>query len=82
MRFGFQLFNQETPVRVWKRETETFGNETEMDEEKQASSELLKHFGSVTPRNNPEDFQEIRAEFEDSVAQEVISEDNTPWREI
>ena len=81
-RFGFQLFNQETPVRVWKRETETFGKETEMDEEKQASFELLKHFGSVTPRNNPEDFQEIRAEFENSVVQEVISEDNTPWREI
>jgi GNAT superfamily N-acetyltransferase len=81
-RFGFQLFNQETPARVWKRETETFGKETEMDEEKQASFELLKHFGSVTPRNNPEDFQEIRAEIENSVVQEVISEDNTPWRKI
>jgi GNAT superfamily N-acetyltransferase len=58
-RFGFQLFNQESPARVWKRGTETFGEETEMDEEKQASSELLKHHGSVTPRNKPEDFQEI-----------------------
>ena len=53
-----------------------------MDEEKQASSELLRHSGSVTPRNNPEDFQELRAEFENSVPQEVISEDNTPWQEI
>jgi ribosomal protein S18 acetylase RimI-like enzyme len=32
-RFGFQLINQETPARVWKRGTETFGKETEMDEE-------------------------------------------------
>jgi hypothetical protein len=63
-------------------ETETFGKETVMDEEKEAPSGLLKHFGTVTPRNNPEDFQELRAEFENSVAQEVISEDNTPWREI
>jgi len=53
-----------------------------MDEEKHASSELLQHFGSVTPRNNSEDFQEIQAEFENSVTQEVISEDNTPLREI
>jgi len=70
--FGFQLINQETPARVWKRGTETFGKETEMDKEEQASSELLKHYGSVTPRNKQEDFQEVRAEFENSVAQEVI----------
>jgi ribosomal protein S18 acetylase RimI-like enzyme len=74
-RFGFHLLNQETPARVWKRGTDTFGEETEMDEEKQDSSELLKHFGSVIPNNKPEDFQAIRVEFENSVAQEVISED-------
>ncbi len=67
-RFGFQLFNQETPGRVWKRGTE-------MDEENQLSSELLQWFGSIAPRHHPEDFQKIRAEFENSVAQEVISED-------
>ena len=74
-RFGFQLFNEEAPVRVWKRGTEIFGEEIEMDEENQTSSELLKQYGSVIPKNKPEDFQEIRAEFENSVAQEVTSED-------
>ena len=67
-RFGFQLFNQEAPTRVWKRGTE-------MEDEKQPSSELLKHYGSVLPRNKPEDFHEIRTEFENSIAQEVTSED-------
>lgn len=74
-RFGFQLFNQEAPTRVWKRGTETLGEETEMDDDKQPSTALLKHYGSVTPRNKPEDFHEIRTEFENSVAQEVTSED-------
>jgi hypothetical protein len=45
-----------------------------MVEDKQASSNILKWFGSVTPRNKPEDFQEVRNEFENSVAQEVVSE--------
>ncbi len=45
-----------------------------MIEGKQASSNILKWFGSVTPRNKPEDFQEVRNEFENSVAQEVVSE--------
>jgi hypothetical protein len=35
-RFGFQLFNQEEPARVWKRGTDTLGEKTEMDEEKGA----------------------------------------------
>ncbi len=46
------------------------------DNVNQPSSELLQWFGPVAPRHHPEDFQEIRAEFENSVAQEVISEDN------
>ncbi len=46
-----------------------------IENDKQPTSELLKHYGSVLPRNKPEDFQEIRTEFENSVAQEVISED-------
>jgi glycosyltransferase involved in cell wall biosynthesis len=45
-----------------------------MIEDKQASSNILKWFGSVTSRNKPEDFQEVRNEFENSVAQEVVSE--------
>ncbi len=44
-RFGFHLFNEEAPVRVWKRGTEIFGEEIEMDEENQTSSELLKQYG-------------------------------------
>lgn len=39
-----------------------------------ASSKLLQWFGSVTPRNKPEDFQKIRKEFEKGVAEEVASE--------
>jgi antitoxin PrlF len=39
-----------------------------------ASSKLLQWFGSVIPRNKPEDFQKIRKEFEKGVAEEVASE--------
>jgi antitoxin PrlF len=39
-----------------------------------ASSKLLQWFGSVTPRNKPEDFQKVREEFEKGVAEEVASE--------
>jgi len=39
-----------------------------------ASSKLLQWFGSVTPRNKPEDFEKIREEFEKEVAEDVASE--------
>jgi antitoxin PrlF len=39
-----------------------------------ASSKLIQWFGSVTPRNKPEDFHKIREEFEKEVAREVASE--------
>ncbi len=39
-----------------------------------ASSKLLKWFGSVPPRKKPEDFRQVREEFEKGVATEVISE--------
>ena len=39
-----------------------------------AESKLLKWFGSVTPRNRPEDFEKVREEFEKGVAEEVASE--------
>jgi antitoxin PrlF len=39
-----------------------------------ASSKLLQWFGSVTPRNKPEDFEKIREEFEKGVAEDVASE--------
>src|SRR6266403_1416859 len=38
-----------------------------------ASSKLLQWFGSVTPRNKPEDFEKIREEFEKEVAEDVAS---------
>jgi len=31
-------------------------------------------FGAVAPRKQPEDFQELRREFEDGVAEEVMAE--------
>jgi len=39
-----------------------------------AESKLLKWFGSVAPRNRPEDFEKVREEFEKGVAEEVASE--------
>ncbi len=41
---------------------------------RRASSKLLQWFGSVAPRNKPEDFREVREEFEKAVAEEVASE--------
>ncbi len=40
-----------------------------------ATSKLLAGYGSVTPRNKPEDFQKLREEFEKGVAEEVASEE-------
>ncbi len=37
----------------------------------QAKSNLHKHFGSVTPRNRPEDWADLRREFEEGVAAEA-----------
>jgi AbrB family looped-hinge helix DNA binding protein len=36
-------------------------------------SELLKVYGSIEPINRPEDYQAIREEFEQGVADEVMS---------
>ena len=41
---------------------------------KRATSKLLAGFGSVTPKQRPEDFENIREEFEKGVAEEVVSE--------
>jgi len=35
-------------------------------------------FGSVTPRRRPEDFEELRREFEEGVAEEVMEEMKAP----
>ena len=39
-----------------------------------ASSKLIQWFGSVTPKNKPENFQKVREEFEKGIAREIASE--------
>jgi len=39
----------------------------------QAKSNLHKHFGSVTPRNHPEDWAALRREFEEGVAEDAAT---------
>ena len=39
-----------------------------------ASSRLLRWYGSVTPKERPEDFRQVRDEFEEGVAEEVEAE--------
>jgi len=39
----------------------------------QTKSNLHKHFGSVTPRNRPEDWADLRREFEEGVAAEAAT---------
>jgi len=41
---------------------------------RRATSKLLAGFGSVAPKQRPEDFHNIREEFEKGVAEEVVSE--------
>jgi hypothetical protein len=47
---------------------------TDADEQvRQAKSNLLKHFGSVTPRNHPENWVALRREFEEGVAEDAAT---------
>ncbi len=39
----------------------------------QAKSNLHKHFGSVTPRTRPEDWADLRREFEEGVAEDAAT---------
>jgi antitoxin PrlF len=39
-----------------------------------APSKVLRWYGSVTPKERPEDFQKVREEFEQGVADEVDAE--------
>ena len=41
---------------------------------KLATSQLLAGFGAVSPKHRPENFQAMRDEFEEGVANDVISE--------
>ena len=40
-----------------------------------APSKVLRWFGSVAPKERPEDFRKVRDEFEQGVAEEVDAED-------
>lgn len=39
----------------------------------QAKSNLRKHFGSIMPRNRPEDWAALRREFEEGVAEDAAT---------
>jgi antitoxin PrlF len=41
---------------------------------KRAPSKISRWFGSVTPGQKPEDFERLRLEFEDGVAEEVTQD--------
>lgn len=41
---------------------------------RRAPSRLLQGYGAVTPRKRPENWQEVRAEVEQSIAEEVAAE--------
>lgn len=41
---------------------------------RRAESKILKWYGSVAPREKPEDFRRVRDEFEEGVAEEVAGE--------
>jgi antitoxin PrlF len=41
-----------------------------------ATSKILEIYGSVTPRNRPEDFAALREEFESGVADEAIRDES------
>ena len=42
---------------------------------KPAPSKLLKGYGAVAPRHKPEDWQKVRIEVEQAIAEEVQGED-------
>lgn len=41
---------------------------------RKAPSKILKWYGSVTPKERPEDFRKVREEFEKGVSEDVASE--------
>ena len=41
---------------------------------RKAPSRILAMYGSIQPRSRPEDFRKLREEFEQGVADEVMSE--------
>ncbi len=43
-----------------------------------APSKVLRWYGSVAPKERPEDFQKVREEFEQGVAEDVDAEGRNP----
>jgi antitoxin PrlF len=41
---------------------------------RRTSSKLLQGYGAVSPKKEPEDFRQARAEVEKGIAEEVVSE--------
>jgi hypothetical protein len=62
---------QESETRFTEKGAEAIGEEARTAP---ASSKLLAGFGSVIPKQRPEDFRSLREEFEKGIAEEVISE--------
>jgi len=56
------------------RDKVVFELEGEVATIRRAPSKVLKWYGSVTPKQMPEDFRKIRDEFEEAVAEEVDRE--------
>lgn len=56
------------------RDKVRFELEGEVVKIRRAPSKILAGYGAVTPRKKPEDFRELRDEFEKGVAEEVLSE--------
>ena len=56
------------------RDKVIFELEGEAAKIKKAPSKVLRWYGAVTPKEKPEDFQKVRAEFEEAVAEEAVAE--------
>ncbi|MBI2909080.1 MAG: AbrB/MazE/SpoVT family DNA-binding domain-containing protein [Chloroflexi bacterium] len=56
------------------RDKVVFELEGDVAKIRRAESKVLKWYGSVTPKQGPEDFRKVREEFEQGVADEVDSE--------
>ncbi len=61
-------------IGLQPRDKVRFEVEGEVVKIRRVSSKLLQGFGAVTPREKPEDFRELRQDFEQGVAEEVVSE--------
>ena len=66
---------QEIRVRLGlkPRDKVIFELEGEVARIKKAPSKVLRWYGAVTPKEKPEDFQKIRAGFEEAAAEETTA---------